>query len=428
MVLRWIATCCLAGAHLPQVAPAIAFVGVTVVDPAAGARPGMTVVVKENRIVTVAPAGAAPLPREARVIPAQGKYLIPGLWDTHVHLENAGEPALPMLIAFGITGVRDMGAERFEPLRAWRTEILSGARVGPRIVAAGPIVDGPTPHWPLRVTVTDEAGARRTIDSLATVGVDFIKVHQQLGREAYFAIAAEARKLDLPFAGHVPNVVSGIEAAAAGQRSLEHMTGIPAPRDTALRATVAALVKYHTWIDPTLNIFWVLAHLQELQAADDPLNRYLSPSLRKFWEDQKSAWSGDMSPEARRKDYHDLTESLQALHRAKIPILVGTDLGFVFVYPGKSVHDELERLVEAGYSPLEAIRAATLNPAEYFGRSTELGSVAVGKLADLVLLDADPLTDIRNTRRINTVVANGRLFERSALDRLLEQVAEDVRR
>jgi imidazolonepropionase-like amidohydrolase len=402
-----------------QADPVTAITGVTVIDVRAGiARPGSTVVIEGNRIRAVGPAASISPPAGARVIDGTGKYLIPGLWDLHVHLGTAGEEALPFFIASGVTGVRDMGSEQFEPLRQWRVEILSGRRVGPRIVAAGPIVDGPTPNWPLRVTVRDTAEASRTVDSLAGVGVDFIKVHQQLARETYFAVAARARRLDLHFAGHVPVGVSGIEASNAGQRSLEHGTGVPDAVDSAFARTVATFRRNGTWVSPTLAVYWSMAHLTDSSVLNDPRIATLSRSMRDFWEMQKSSWSGDLSLEAFRKNYRQALTNVKALHAAGVPLLASTDLAFINVYPGSSVHEELEHLVEAGLGPLDALRTATLNPARYFAREHELGTVEQGRLADLVLLDANPLQSIQNTRRISVVISNGRVHDRAELDRI----------
>jgi len=410
------------GAHRPDalvVDSILVLRNVTVVDTrSGGTQPRSTVVLSGNRIVEIGPAGTLEPPGGARRVDGRDGFLIPGLWDLHVHLGNAGEGSLPLFIANGVTGARDLGSERFEQLSQWRSEIEAGQRVGPRIVAAGPIVDGPTDNWPLRVTVRDTAGARRIVDSLVTIGVDLIKVHQQLTRDQYFGVAAAARARSIPFAGHVPDGVSGIEASNAGQRSLEHMTGIPRAADSAFAPAVAAFLRNGTWIDPTLTVFWVLAHRLDSAVVNDARNRLLTPSLRKFWEDQKAGWSGDMSIETMQAFYAQMLAAVGALHAGGVPLLTGTDLGFVHVFPGSSVHEELEHLVEAGLSPLDALRASTLNPARYLGREQDLGTVETGRLADLVLLDANPLMSISNTRRIRAVIANGRYFDRAELDRL----------
>ena len=394
----------------------LAITNVSVVDVVAGvARPGSTVVVRGNRIVAVGPTAAVRVPVEARTIDGSRRFLIPGLWDMHVHLGNAGEESLAEFVKYGVTGVRDMGTERFERLREWRVEILSGARVGPRIVAAGPIVDGPTPNWPLRVTVPDAASARRAVDSLAAVGVDFIKVHQQLTRDAYFAVAAEARRLNIAFAGHVPVVVKGNEAAEAGQRSVEHLTGLPDTRDSTWVPFLRAYKKHGTWMDPTLITYWAIAHHRDSAVINDPRAATISESLKKFWVEQQSAWSGDLSQEGLSGLYRSMKDHLKGVYQEGIPILTGTDLGFVYVYPGSSLHEEMEHLVEAGMRPIDALRAATINPARYLGRDRELGTIEVNKLADMVLLDANPITAISNTKRIRAVVANGRAVDLQGL-------------
>jgi imidazolonepropionase-like amidohydrolase len=217
----------------------------------------------------------------------------------------------------------------------------------------------------------------------------------------------------------VPRPVTGREAAEAGQRSLEHLTGIPSPGDTAFAATVATIRRTGSSVDPTLSVFWMLAHLTDPVITSESRIATASASLKAFWETQKVGWSTPPVAEEMRTFYQQNLATVRALHRAGVPLLTGTDLGFSYLLPGISVHEELEHLVEAGLTPLAALRAATINPARYFHRDYELGSIAVGKLADLVLLDANPLVSIGNTRRIRAVVANGRVFDRTELDRLL---------
>jgi imidazolonepropionase-like amidohydrolase len=411
-----------AGAQGPD--PPLLIRNVTVIDPEVGARADLDVLVVENRIEAVGPAGALAIPPGARVLSGAGRYLLPGLWDMHVHLSVAAESALPLFVAHGVLGVRDMGSDPWPPLRRFRAEALSGGRVGPRIAIAGPILDGPTPSWPLRLTVRNPAEGSAAVDSLAIAGVDLIKVHQQLDRPTYFAIARAARRLGVPFAGHVPPTVTGLEAVRAGQRTLEHLTGIPPIGTTAFDSTVAALASSRVWVTPTLLVYWILAHRDDDAVRHDPRIAVVAPSARAFWDFQKTGWSGDMTVSAMRQGLAAMRAGVAALRQGGVRLLVGSDLGFIYTYPGSSVHDELALLVDAGLSPLEAIAAATVNPARALGREAELGSVAAGKLADLVLLEANPLDDIRHTRRIAAVVANGRLLDRPALDRILRDAAE----
>jgi hypothetical protein len=295
------ATICRFGIVAAQTQPdASVITNVTIID-VTEAKPQlqMCVLILGNRISQIVPCAHLSIPKDSKVVDGRGKFLIPGLWDMHVHLGNATEGALPMLLASGVTGVRDMGSPSFETLRRWRVEILAGERVGPRIVAAGPILDAGVPdsnRWMVR----NEAEARRAVDYLAQVGVDFIKVHEHLDRKTYFAIADEANRVGLTFAGHVPVnpdgdgfAVSGIEASNAGQKSLEHMFGIPFPGDDSIPELMATLNKNGTWVDPTLRVLWNRVHFHELAAQKDPRLSYIAPALKQFWEGQTDQWTAD---------------------------------------------------------------------------------------------------------------------------------------
>jgi len=417
------ATACLTAPALPaQTSDSTLLVrNVTLIHPETGATPGVDILVAGNRISAVGPTGSLAAPIATRSIDGSGRFAIPGLWDMHVHLSVAGESALPQFVAHGVLGVRDMGSDPWEPLRRYRNEALAGRRIGPRIAIAGPIVDGPTPSWPLRITAESPEQGRAAVDSLAVAGTDFVKVHAQLDRPTYFAIAQHARRLGMPFAGHVPNGVTGLEALAAGQRSLEHLTGIPPAGTPAFDSTAKALVERGAWVTPTLLVYWNLTHREDAAVRNDPRIATISESAREFWETQKQGWSGDLSDAIMQRMLASMRSSTGALASAGVKLLAATDLAFVFTYPGSSLHDELGLLVEAGLSPLQAIAAATVEPARFLGRERELGLIAPGWFADLVLLDADPLADIANTRRIAAVIANGRLFERAALDAMLAE-------
>lgn len=408
----------------------LALTRVTVIDVVNGmALPVMTVVVTGNRITEVNKTGSAAIPEGAQVIEAAGKFVIPGLWDMHVHLGDATEAALPMLVASGVTGVRDMGSPRFETLSQWREEALAGVRIGPRIVAAGPILDGGSPDRN-RLIVSNEAEARRAVKQLAEAGVDFIKVHEHLSRECYLAIADECKKRKLPFAGHVPVsdagfVVSGKEASDAGQKCLEHLFGIPFPNDKSIPELLETLRRNGTWVDPTLTVYWNRLHFRQLADKPDDRMKFVAPSLKQLWEEQARGFSGDVKVPEMLLRFRMV--GVKTLHDAGIPLLAGTDLGFPYVLPG-DLPRELEHLVDAGIPPGQALCAATINAAKYLGREKELGTVEKDKLADLVVLDANPLEDIRATAQVNAVILNGRLFDRKTLDNLLAGVEAAVRK
>ena len=368
----------------------------------------------------------------------------------HVHaVVPGGRALLPLYVANGVTGVRDMASE-WDTVRAWRREIARGALVGPRIVSSGPYLEGgdvPVPHLLVRAP----ADAAPAVDSLVRLGVDFVKVHGQLSRETYFAIARAARARGVPFAGHVPRAVGAADASDSGQRSLEHLLTVPnactpaertalAPRFPVQGALggcaaegreplVARLARNGTWVVPTLVAAVEIAEWPNRALPGDSVARYLPDTLRRF-----VAAFFPMPPgvpagadSVGRALFRKRVETVGALHRAGVRVMAGTDAPLRNSPPGFGLHEELLHLVRAGLTPHEALRAATLEPARYFGALDSLGTVEVGKVADLVLLDADPLADVRNAARTAVVVAGGRAYRvrrdergRLATERALE--------
>jgi imidazolonepropionase-like amidohydrolase len=321
------------------------------------------------------------------------------------------------------------------------------------MVIAGPMLDGYLPNGKLRfpssIPVTTPAAAVAAVDSLKKQGVDFIKVQSEISRDAYVAAAAEAHKQGLPFVGHVPDKIRIREVVAAGQISIEHLMGIFEGCSTAedkfvsgqgnlklllttqdqkrCDSVIKLLAQSQTWQVPTL--VWQRGgeFLDQLDWKHQPLDKYVPA----YWRDVTwRRFNDEMMPDllrdplALRKEY--FARNLQivgAMHRAGVPFMAGTDTApGIYVIPGFSLHDELADFVEAGFTPLEALQTATSNPAKFLRIEASSGSVESGKNADLVLLAANPLTDIRNTRKINFVMAHGRLFDRAALDRILMQV------
>ncbi len=442
--------------------PPIVITHVAVIDPGSQSVVyDRTVVVKGARIAAVVDAGTFREPQGARVIDAHGQYLIPGLWDMHVHtafgnwFPGGREIILPLFVANGVTGVRDMGGD-LPILLAWRKQIAAGEIVGPRMVVSGPMLDADLPdgqglRFPSSVRVTTPASAVAAVDSLKAQGADFIKVQSVISHDAYLAAAAEAKRIGLPIVGHVPDTVRLSEVIAAGQMSVEHLMGIfegcsteedkfvhgqgtleillstqdPARCD----ALIHLLVEHQVWQVPTM----VWQHggelLDQLDWNHPPLAQYVPAYWREVtWTRFKEQMMPDLEhdPLARRQQY--VAKNLQmmgAMHRAGVPFLAGTDTApGIYVLPGFSLHDELAYFVEAGFTPMEALQTATSNPAHFLRKDDSYGSVAPGKAADLVLLSANPLDDIHNTRKISAVVADGRLFERAGLDLILEQVQQ----
>jgi len=414
----------------PPREPSIAITHVTVVDVAAGRPlPDQSVVVRGDRIMVVGNTARVAVPGNATLLDGRGKFLIPGLWDMHVHALFDAEVArtfLPAFVGYGVTGVRDMGG-KLDVLRAARFAVLAGTLAGPRIVAAGAILDGPQPVDPsVSIAVATPAEARAAVDSLAKRGVDFIKVYTLLPRAGYFAVLREAAQLHLPVAGHVPTGVTAREAADSGQRSIEHLRDEVEPlckaaADGACGRLLDSLRAHHVWLVPTLVVLRAKAILDEPSLVRDPRLRAVPDLVRSAWGGIRAGQSG--RPPAywreKRARFRGELALTDAAWEDSVPLLAGSDAGALYTYPGSSLHDELVQLVRAGLTPAAALRAATLGPAEFLGATDSMGTVAAGKVADLVLLDADPLADIRNTRSIRAVVLRGRLFGRAALDSLL---------
>jgi len=449
--------------------PALLLRHVTVVD-ATGApsRKAVDVLISGNRIQKIA-SHISP-PRGSRVVPADGKFLIPGLWDMHVHVWDA-DLAFPLFVANGVTGVRNTGGHPAD-LKRWREELRDGKRVGPRLIACGPVVDGPPPiQADHSVVVETAADARAAVDKLQSDGWDFIKVYDNVPRAAYFGLADEAKKRQISFVGHVPLSVTALEASDAGQKSIEHLDGLdyvislrgdgfrqarlerigkpPEPgammkipigiadeidqlADTydEKRATTlfARLRQNGTWLVPTLSATHAYASIGDAAFYGDARLQYVDEQTRDVWEHNPIVHVDIPAyVESRKRDFQAKLRITRAAHEAGVRFLAGTDSGGVpYLYYGFSLHDELALLVDAGFTPLQALQAATRNAAEFLGIE-DTGTVAPGKRADLVLLGADPLADIHNLSKIDAVILGGHLLGRDDLAELLKTAAQKAR-
>ena len=454
-----VASGCVVSAQAQQVS----FVHANVVDVATGAiRPDQTVVVQGMRIVRVGSSAGQAAPA-GRVVDATGQYLLPGLWDMHTHVYFDGTASagtrliLPLLLANGITGIRDMGSQ-LDSILVARAAVAAHRWPGPRLVVSGPMLDGAKSPYKAAIAIATPEDGRRAVAMLKARGVDFIKVQSYVPRAAYFAIAAEAKKLGLPLEGHVPDAVRATEAVAAGQRTFEHLIGIfeaSSPDEdkyvsgsikspgrflaTYAPAREAAIIKRlaaaRVWQCPTL--YWERGQWL-VDAIDWRADSAGLAYAGRSWVTQR--WPKSQLGIARSMDYEPLAVRekfvahelaiVHKLHAAGVPFLAGTDApAGVDLIPGVSLHQELQRFVDAGFTPLQALQTATLNPARFYNRTQDLGTVQPGRLADLLLLQANPLTDIANTRRIAGVVVDGRYFARPALDSLqasLRQVAASL--
>jgi imidazolonepropionase-like amidohydrolase len=450
----------------------IAITHVTVIDGTGAApKPDFTVVVESSRISATGPSASQTIPADAKIIDGSGKFLIPGLADMHIHLTGAGEPGgsrefiIPLLIANGITTVRDMGG-RVDLLKALRAEINSGKRPGPQIFFTGPYLDGNPPSFQPSIVVQNATEGTAAVRELKAEGVDFIKVQSRLLPDPYYAIASEAKKLGIRFVGHVPDSITAAAASDAGQASIEHLTGVlldcstreqdlrqrqlqpvPVRQNLAIaserawnkelldsyspqlaESLVEKVRSNQTWQVPT---FPTLVHLgyvtPETDLGDDPRMKYVPLALRQIWEEVRKQRLDRYNTEdfaLRAESIRRLLELVGKMNAHKVPIMAGTDAAAPNVFPGSALHEDLAYLVQAWLTPMEALKSATIKPAEFLGLTAEQGTIEAGKRADLVLLDANPLDDIHNTQKIRAVVLNGKLFDRSDLDSLLASVEQ----
>ena len=452
----------------------LALTHVTVIDTSGGpVKPDMTIVIRGDRIVQMGKSGEIRVPAGSQVVHATGKFLIPGLWDMNVLWYEPDY--LPLFIANGVTGVREVAgyAEHYE----LRKEVAAGQLLGPRMAVASRWVDGPKSTDKYTIPVANEAEARQAVINAQEYGADFILIGlgETLPRDAFFALADEAKKRGIPFEGGVPVSVSVEEASNAGMKSIDEQPTMfdlemvlaasssrepellkswqvlaseqpdawdtfwegpayRAPLQLALETydrkkveSLSAFLKAnHTWLCPTLIARRNTTFFEDPSVASDPRLKYMSASERSWWDYERNRFSKTWGPEdraLRKRIYQKDLELVGAMRRAGVEFLAGTTTEDpLFSVPGFSLHDELAQFVQAGFTPIEALQASTLNPARFLGREHDFGTVAPGKIADLVLLDANPLDDIGNTRKIAAVVYGGKLFARASLDVMLAKI------
>ena len=436
---------------------------VTVIDGTGAAPlPDATVILQDDEILDVRAANSVEIPSGAEVIDGTGRFLLPGLWDMHVHVSWSlgGPQVLPVFLAYGVTGVRDAGSS--DSIAVWAAETESGSRLGPRILKAGPQIGvwadlggPPQPHLDAVSSLELIPGFMERRRGWA----DFIKLQEGFSqRDVWLAVAQAATEEGYFVAGHIPMNVPLPEALDAGLRSIEHafglsiavsaveeelrakvMSGDGALWDDFIAADAEALstldeqrlveIARHMTaagavLNPTLNELFAFATASTGRWFDDPELAYLPEVVRSRWR----ATAEGMDP-TEFSNYQKLWQAVPSLvgrmHDMGVTIVTGSGAGTYFMFPGSGLHNELSFLVEAGLTPMEAIQSATIRPMELMGLADSLGTVEPGKKADLVLLDANPLADISNTRRVVGVWRAGHFYDRGELDSMLAAVAEE---
>ncbi len=451
----------------------IKFQNINVIDANKGLQKNMTVLVKDNRIVKVAKAADMAPTGAKKTVVGTGKYLIPGLWDAHVHLvfTSGLESAMfRLFLAHGITSIRDTGGQ-LPLVLPEREKARKDPQNAPRVMVAGPLLDGkPTvydgstpfnPHLGLGAGTVAEA--EKNADEMLAAKVDLLKAYEMLTPEAFKAIVAKGKAAGLPITGHVPLSMDVIEASDAGMSSMEHMRNLEfacssdwedllktrqkmlfdgqeevgstlrrnihkaqrshavANQDAARRTEVLKhLADNGTWQIPTFSIMTAFSERFITRKDWQQSFTYLPAEIRNNWTKNSIAFDRNTPKDSASAAYAKwMFKMIPHMQEAGVEIMAGTDCPIFYLTPGYSLHEELALLVKAGMTPLQAIEAATTKPAQYFKLEKELGLIQAGFFADLVVLDANPLEDIRNTLKIDAVIRDGKLHDRAALDVLL---------
>ncbi len=396
--------------------------------------------------------------RSEQIISLNEKYVMPGLWDNHIHfrggneLIEANQNLLPLLLAFGITTVRDGGGDITTAIQNWNDLVRKDELDGPKIFTPGPKLDGSRPAWEGSISVTNQDEAESALDSLEVVKADFVKIYDgNLTKEAFYQIISEAEKRNLKSTGHMPLSADLFKAVELGLDGTEHLYyplketspiadslteagagyGMITPlmntydSELALKA-YKQLGESGFYVTPTLHIGKTLAELLITDHSEDSLLNYISPDIIETYQRRLNSAKrgGDSYTQTRSLWVTSFSNMVKPMYDSGINILAGSDSGPYnsFTYPGQSLHKELELLANAGLTPLEALITSVINGPKFFGLENQYGSIESGKMADLLILEQNPLEDITNTSTIYNVVAGGKWYSKKALNDLMNSI------
>ncbi|WP_047414498.1 amidohydrolase family protein [Cellulophaga sp. Hel_I_12] len=421
--------------------------------------------ISASKIVKIEPSGSTETFNSKKIIDASGTFILPGFWDNHTHfrggdsliLEN--KKLLPLFLANGITTVRDAGGDLTSSVMQWKKEIVAGTLHGPTIYTSGPKIDGPNGTWAGSLEVTTEEDIAKALDSLEILQTDFVKLYDsRISGEAYLTTLKETDKRGLISSGHMPFTVSLKETVDAGIDGIEHLyyvmkgcssaeievtqrlknkeigfwQAMPLLREgydeSTAQTTFALLKDKNVYVVPTLHIGKTLSYLDEIDHTDDLYLKYMGKGLIKTYQGRiNGALNASEKTRKDRKELDQFFGSLtKSLNDAGVQLLAGSDSGAYnsYTYPGISLHHELEAMVQTGMTPLQVLKTSAYNGAHFLKKEKSYGTIAIGKHADLVLLDANPLSDIKNTQKINTVIQNNKVYNKTALEAMLQALLE----
>jgi imidazolonepropionase-like amidohydrolase len=457
---------------------ALCITNISTIDAVSGIQENMTVIIKDDRILRMAKSESFDLSSSNQIVDGTGKFMIPGLWDAHVHfayIEELAPAMFDLFLAYGITSVRDTGG-KIDFVKEWKDRALASPEDAPRVMIAGPLLDGmpnvydgstPTkPPLSLGANGVDEAIA--LVEKFDSVGVDLIKAYEMLTPEQFKAVTKIASQKGLNVTGHVPLSMDVISASNAGMNSMEHLRNLEmscagnweellATRRRLLKEgkslagsilrsnlhnaqrieaidnfdeetannVLQVLAENETWQIPTLSIMTGTTNRPFVREEWKESFNYLPQSVSEKWNDGASRMETMPISDDQVKYSEWLKMMTGRVNDIGIDIMAGTDCPIFFLTPGLSLHEELRLLVESGLTPMEVLKTATLNPAKYFGLDNELGLIKEGFLADLVLLDANPIDDIENSKSIYAVIRNGMWRSRADLDQIFESLRQN---
>ncbi len=457
---------------------AVCIENISTVDPTDGLREKQTVIIKDGKIFKIAPTEELKLSSKNQIIDGTGKYLIPGLWDSHIHfayIEALAPRMFDMFMVYGITSVRDTGG-KIDFVKEWKDKSVANPTGTPRVMIAGPLLDGmpnvydgsDPGHPPLSVGSGSVGAVASLIGKLDSIGVDFLKAYEMLTPEQFAMVMKLAKEKGYNVTGHVPLSMDVTSASNAGLNSMEHMRNLElscasnadellkqrrlmlakgkntpgsalrssihsAQREIAVKnyddkkadEVLQVLLNNQTWQIPTMALNTGFTRQPFDQPEWQESFEYLPDTIRDEWKSAIEESKGNEVPPFRQQYTQWLLSMAGKIHKAGIPIMAGTDTPIGFLTPGLSLHEELIVLVEAGLSPQEALKTATLNPARYFKLENELGSIKETMWADLIILTANPLENIKNTQRIDAVLKQGKYYDREALNQIQKKLREE---
>lgn len=443
---------------------------INIIDPIDGLKESQTVIIKDGKIFKIADSESLKLSPENKIIDGGGKYLIPGLWDAHVHfayIEELAPSMFDLFLSYGITSVRDTGG-KVDFVKSWKDKALANPTDAPRVMMAGPLLDGEpnvydgSPGRPeLSVGLGSVDDVVSQIEMLVSKDVDLLKAYEMLTPEQFIKVNELAKANGLKVTGHVPLSMDVITASNAGMNSMEHMRNLEiscasnadelwearkrmlkegatesggtlrskihsAQRAIAIKnyddakanEVLTVLKKNETWQIPTLTLNTLFSGRYYARPDYQESYSFLPDSIGNAWNEGSKNLANMPIPEGRKEWEEWNLMMVNKVHKTGIDIMAGTDAPIAMLTPGLSLHEELMVLVKAGLSPLDALKTATINPARYFNLETELGSIQETMWADLLILDSNPLENIQNTKKINAVIKQGKLYSRKDLDKM----------